>query len=120
MLTKTVDLNSECSVRGKKQTKMILKNVLKAQVHRNYRDTDASAFLSLDSADIVGKMKIKLNTQACHGGGNGGGNNGGGTVRPPREPLCGRGFTYSPRIGRCLPSRVRPDRPVRPRRNGRR
>lgn len=118
--TKTVDLNSECSVRGKKQTKMILKNVLKAQVHRNYRDTDASAFLSLDSADIVGKMKIKLNTQACHGGGNGGGNNGGGTVRPPREPLCGRGFTYSPRIGRCLPSRVRPDRPVRPRRNGRR
>lgn len=118
--SKTIDLNSECSIQGQKKTKMVLKNILKAQVHKNYRHTEATAFLSLDSADIVGKMKIKFNTQTCHSGGNGGGNNGGGGVRPPRQPLCRAGFSYSPRIGRCLPSRVRPDRPVRPRRRGRR
>ena len=117
---KTIDLNSDCSVRGQKSTKMILKNVLKAQVHPNYRHTEATAFLSLDSADIVGRMKIKLNTQACRGGNVGGNNGGGGTVRPPREPLCRAGFTYSPRIGRCLPSVSRPTRPVRPPRRGRR
>lgn len=114
---KTIDLNSECSARGKKKTKMVLKNILKAQVHRNYRHTDATAFLSLDSADIVGKMKIKFNTQECHGG-NGGGNNGGGGVHPPKQ--CRRGFSFNPRYGRCMPSRMRPNRPVRPRPRGRR
>jgi hypothetical protein len=116
--TKTIDLNSNCGVRGQRKTKLTLKNVLKAQVHRNYRHTGASAFLSLDSADIVGKMKIKFKTQPCHGGGNVGGNSGGSDVNPPRQ--CRRGFSYSPRIGRCMPSRMRPDRPVRPPRRNRR
>lgn len=111
--SKTIDLNSNCGRRGQRNTKIVLKNVIKAGIKRGYENTDVSAFLSLDSQDMVGKMKIKLNTQLCGngGGGHNGGNNG--DVRPKQ---CRRGFTWDPHLKRCTPKRQRPPRrPRRPR-----
>ncbi len=113
--SKKIALNSNCGKRGQRNTKIVLKNILKAGIKRGYQNEDVSAFLSLDSSDIVGKMQIKLNTEVCRGG-NGNGN-GGGVEQPPVQ--CRRGFSWDPHLKRCKPSRERPPRrprvPRRPR-----
>ena len=40
-----------------------LKNILKAGIKPGFENEDVSAFLTLDSADIEGKLSLKVNTR---------------------------------------------------------
>lgn len=111
--SKKIHLNSNCGKRGQRKTKLVLKNILKAGIKRGYTNSGASAFLSLDSTDMAGKMKIKFNTQSCRGG-NGTPGNGGGTVGP-RPKKCRRGYIFDTQTRRCKPAHSRPTRSRRSR-----
>ncbi len=63
--TVTIPVTSSCDEQKKRNLQFILKNVVKAKILKSARNTGASAFISLDSADLAGVLKLKLKTKKC-------------------------------------------------------
>jgi len=72
-----IQVKSQCSKRQDKKVKFILRNILMAKMKKGIPLNDASALLTVDSADLLGKLKVKIKTAPCRGGLN---------PRPPRPP----------------------------------
>ncbi|MBT3584121.1 MAG: DUF4360 domain-containing protein [Halobacteriovoraceae bacterium] len=122
---KNIPIMSNCGRHGQRDLQFSLRNVIKTQIKPGYTGGESSAFMSLDSADLAGKITVKVHTEKCgavNGGGHGGGQGGGGVhpPRPPRPQICPRGYRKDPRTRRCIPYRGgRPTRPGRGRGHGR-
>ena len=128
--TKYIQTNTNCSPsNGDKVLNLTMRNVISAILGRRVSPDETSAFIMMDSADLAGKLKVKLVTQRCgssngggnaHGNGNGngrgnghgssndggrhsgngnGGHNGNGWGRPSK---CQRGWEFHPRLRRCV------------------
>jgi hypothetical protein len=128
--TKYIQTNTNCSPsNGDKVLNLTMRNVISAILGRRVSPDETSAFIMMDSADLAGKLKVKLITQRCgssngggnghgnsnrngrgngHGNGNGGsyhpsngngGHNGNGWGRPSK---CQRGWEFHPRLRRCV------------------
>jgi len=105
---KVIDIKSECATRGDLKAHFSLLNIIKAQIQPQYRGSEVTGLISLDSADLKAALKVKVNTSACRGNGRPNPRTDG-PQRPDRpgrgQGLCPRGYVFSPSFGRCIPSR---------------
>ncbi len=69
--TVNVDANSACAVRQDRRFRFVLRNAVVARIAPNANPVNTSALISLDTADLKGSLKLKVNYSAC-GLGNGG------------------------------------------------
>ena len=106
--TKTIPIKSKCKQQQRHNVKFVMRNVIKAMVEKGFRDGDTTAFMSLDTADLSGKLKLKVKTSKCRAGNSGGRvtrpirNRDDIITRPDRRVRCPRGTQYSPRHKRCM------------------
>ncbi|TNF26416.1 MAG: DUF4360 domain-containing protein [Deltaproteobacteria bacterium] len=126
--TKYIQTNTSCSARNADQTlNLSMRNVISAILGRRVSPENTSAFIMMDSADLAGKLKVKLITERCgssngggngHGNGNGNGNgnghgNGHGNGNGhgpghgnggynPNPRACQPGWEFHPRLRRCV------------------
>lgn len=123
---KFIKTNTNCSTRGEQTLNLTMRNVISAILGRRVSPENTSAFISMDSADLAGKLKVKLITKRCggssnnggnghgnsngngnghgnaNGNGNGHGNGHGGGWNRPRPSKCQRGWEFHPRLRRCV------------------
>lgn len=66
---KSLNLPSRCARREERKIRFSLRNIIKASIHAP-RTPLPSALIMMDSTDIVGSMKFKLNIKKCNGNGN--------------------------------------------------
>ena len=64
-ISKTIKIPSKCAKKKERRANLVLKNVITAKVKKKARNKERSALISLDSADVVGKMKFKFNLKTC-------------------------------------------------------
>lgn len=69
-----VAANSACAARGDRNFRFVIRNTVVARIAPNVNPANTSALISLDTADLKGNMKLKVNFSPC--GGNGGRGNG--------------------------------------------
>jgi hypothetical protein len=114
----SIPVESSCDEQKKRNLQFVLRNVVKARILKNARSSSAAAFISLDSADLAGVLKLKVTTRKCPRGsvrlsreeilrrrraqGVGQGQDQG---RGPRGVACPRGHRFDARIKRCRPMR---------------
>ena len=87
---RNIKVAGNCSTRGDTANRFNLRNIVRANLTPQGQRNDSYVFIGLDSADIVGKMKLKVNPSACRQA----------PTRPTRP-------TWPPRP-------TRPTRPTRP------
>ncbi len=101
-ITKTVPVQippSACAAREDRSVKLLLRNVLHTRINPRADINTASALLTMDSADLHGKMKIKVNIIPCTanpGGGGGGCIPGRPGCNPPPRPRGIPGLSSTP------------------------
>lgn len=108
--TKLIPTHTNCSARGDSTMNLTMRNSISAVLGRRVAPENTSAFIMMDSADLAGKLKVRLVTKRCgppqndRGNGNGRGNgrgngSGGGGVQPSK---CQAGWEFHPRLRRCV------------------
>ncbi|MCP4915227.1 MAG: DUF4360 domain-containing protein [Oligoflexia bacterium] len=124
--SKEVPVKSKCKAQARHKVKFKLQNIVKGMISVPYRNTDTSLFMSLDSADLAGMLKLKVNLAQCRGNSGSSNGNGYGHYNPrPRKPVvrdrrdlglgkrpvrCPRFTAFNHRTGRCEYKRERPYR----------
>lgn len=123
-ISKTLNIPTRtgCSAHGDKELKLSMRNIVAASMGRRIDPESTSALIMMDSADLAGKLKIKINSSPCgghqnggghgnghgngngngHGNGYGNGNGHGNGNGYGRTPKCQRGWEYNPRLRRCV------------------
>ncbi len=99
--TRHLKTNSGCSINGDKEINLKLRNIISAAMGRRIDPETTSALIALDSADLAGKLKIKINTSSCETG------EGGDEDRNSDAVKCRRGWEYNPILDRCIRSHSR-------------
>lgn len=67
----TIPVKSNCSKKKQKKVHIKLRNIIKAKMNKRVDPNESFAFISLDTQDVLGNLKIKLHTRPCGGNGNG-------------------------------------------------
>lgn len=64
---KTIPINSACAVKKDRRARLVFKNVITAKIRKKNRtsNTNRSASIFIDSADIVGTFSVKVNLSKC-------------------------------------------------------
>tara|TARA_R110002072_G_scaffold534_7_gene4212 strand:+ start:109023 stop:109901 length:879 start_codon:yes stop_codon:yes gene_type:complete len=120
--SKEVPVKSNCQQQARHKVKFKLQNIIKAMITSPYRSTDTALFMSLDTADLAGMLKLKVNLGSCNQTGRNIGKKP--VVRGPidrdrnrnnysrdRRPIrCSRGMVFNGRSGRCESMSKRPVR----------
>lgn len=112
--SRRIKVNGNCSRRGDDKNRFNLRNIVRASLTDHASTLDSMVFIGLDSADLVGKMEVKVNSRPCGG-------NGRGRDRDPRRPRnprnpprnppgrghisCAPGMIFHPPANRCLTRR---------------
>lgn len=65
--TVNIDANSGCAARHDRRVRFVLRNVLVARIGPHINPQNTSALISLDTADIKGNLKLKVNYSPCSG-----------------------------------------------------
>ncbi len=94
---RTIKVNGNCSRRGDSKSRFNLRNIVRASIKPLGQSLDSFVFIGLDTADLVGKLQLKVNSSSCR-------------ARPDRP-------TRPTRPTRPIRP-VRPGRPVKPGRPG--
>jgi hypothetical protein len=122
--TLSVPMHTGCSAHGDKEIKLSMRNIVSAAMGRRIHPETTSAFVMMDSADLAGKLKIKIHVTSCgshrrngygnnngndRGNGHGNGNNGRGNGRGHGNGYgharkCQQDYEFNPRLRRCVRS----------------
>lgn len=110
--SRSIKVNGNCSKRGDDKNRFNLRNIVRAGLSDHAAAMDSMVYIGLDSADLVGKMEIKVNTRSCRG--NSRPPRRDPNPRPPRNPrnpprggqvTCAPGLFFHPPANRCLSRR---------------
>ncbi|MBT7609502.1 MAG: DUF4360 domain-containing protein [Bacteriovoracaceae bacterium] len=95
--TLSIPMHTACSTHGDREVKLSMRNIVGAAMGRKVDPESTSAFIMMDSADLAGKVKIKIYATPCGSHGGNGYRNGLG-----KNPKCQIGWEYNSRIRRCV------------------
>lgn len=110
---RNIKINGNCSRRGDSTSTFNLRNIIRASLTPQGQRLDSYVYIGLDTADIIGKMELKVNSSSCRGGGRPTRPTKPIIVNPPTRPTrpglggrsCPAGLIYHAPTGRCLSKR---------------
>lgn len=111
---RNIKVQSNCSRRGDSKHRFNLRNIIRANILPLGERLDSYVFIGLDTADLVGKLELKINSSICRGRGGRparpikpGRGNGRGRGNPRVGPVgnCPPGLAFHAPTRRCLTKR---------------